>query len=64
MLLSVLVPALVLLVLLVEALGPLFILVDLVISVLIRVLPVVALTGAQQESEGSNKQAQKFHLAR
>jgi len=51
------------LVLLVETLGPLFILVDPAVTVLIYILPIVALTGTQEEGKNGNQQTQAYHLA-
>ena len=50
--------------LLVESLGAQFILVDLAVSVLVVVLPGVALTGTKEERGGGNDQAQAFHVGR
>ena len=50
--------------LLVESLGAQFILVDLAVSVLVVVLPGVALTGTKEERSGGNDQAQAFHVGR
>ena len=56
-----LLPAFAFLVLLVETLGALFVLVDPAVSILIHILPVVTLTGTQEEGGNGNQQAEAFH---
>jgi len=59
----VLLPAFVFLVLLVETLGALFVLVDPAVPILVHILPVMALTGTQEEVKNNNQQAEAFHGA-
>ena len=51
-------------VVLVEALGALFVLVDFAVLVGVMVLPGMALTGTKKECNRGEKQAQAFHVAR
>jgi hypothetical protein len=51
------------LVLLVKTLGALFVLVDPAVPILIHILPIMTLTGAQEKGKNGNQKTQAFHVA-